>query len=532
MPTRSRGSVNSGTKSNRNRLPIGLLWGVGAACYLATCLALAMATFDDPGWPATRIALAAACVSVPLFSGWLVLARAQGRARLADLQAVELTLAREVAQRESADAALLDLRKHADAVERELASANARLAEAHQTASLAGEASRAKSDFLAMTSHEIRTPLSGVIGFAQLLAESPLSTEQKDWVDTIQSAGQTLLMLINDVLDLSKIEAGRMTLESIPFNPAAAARDVVAVLSAQAARKGIDLQLNVASTVPDRTLGDLIRYKQVLFNLLGNAVKFTAQGCIEVHLRWSNGEGTAGTLHTAIQDTGIGIARELQGRLFESFRQADTSTARRFGGTGLGLAICKNLVEFQGGRIGLSSEPDRGSTFWFELPSAIAHAGSESADFRAAPPFSTQTDLSRRLSVLLAEDIAINQKLAVNLLQKQGCDVQVAQNGQEAVEMSGRHRFDLIFMDCQMPEMDGFEAAKEIRRMEASTGLARGHKRPGRLPIVAMTANALQGDREACLEAGMDDYISKPYRPDDLARALSRWTRAGLKAAA
>ncbi len=527
-----RVQVSSGQASSLSGLSFGLTTGVAAASYLAACLALTLATFGDPAWPGLRIALAAAAFSIPVFSGWLIIARAQNKAHLVNLKAVEQVLACEVARRETAEATQLDAQKQIEATRSELASANAALAQANQAAHVAEGASRAKSDFLAMTSHEIRTPLSGIIGFTQLLAESPLSSEQQDWVDTIQSAGQTLLMLINDVLDLSKIEAGRMTLESLPFHPAAAAREVVAVLSAQASRKGLEVQFDVDSSVPDRSLGDLVRYKQVLFNLLGNAVKFTPHGKIEVHLRWTNRDEISGTLHTSIRDTGIGISPEQQEHLFEAFRQADTSMARRFGGTGLGLAICRSLVEFQAGRIGLSSEPNRGSTFWFELPFGIVPAGSEAAEFCAAPPISNQTDLSRRLCVLLAEDIAINQKLAIHLLQKQGCEVLVAQNGHEALELSGQHRFDLVFMDCQMPVMDGFEAAREIRRCEAANGLARGHQRPGRLPIVAMTAAALHGDREACLEAGMDDYISKPYRPDDLARVLSRWTRRGLKAAA
>ncbi len=483
-------------------------------------------------WTRARVAVTAVATTLPLLAGWLLTAAHLIQARSAALAAAQRELEDDLTDRRAVDAALQSAREELEASQRELAATNTHLDEARRATRAAEGASRAKSDFIAVTSHEIRTPLSGIVGFTQLLGESPLSPEQKDWVETIQSASQTLLELINDVLDLSKIEAGQLTLESIAFDPAAVARAVVSLLGTQGARKGLMVELQVEPGLPEHVQGDLVRYKQILCNLVGNAVKFTPNGGVKVGLRWARESDQAGTLQTWVQDTGIGIARERQAQVFETYKQADGSIPRRYGGNGLGLAICKRLVEIQSGQIGLESEPERGSRFWFDLPYALVAPLAEPATVRPSLPLSPGTDLSKRLHVLLAEDTLVNQKLAISLLQRQGCDIELVENGRDAVERSGLKRFDIVFMDCHMPEMDGFEAARAIRRLEAELGEARGHRRPGRLPIVAITANAIQGDREACLEAGMDDYISKPYRPEDLTRVLLKWTRAGLRDAA
>ncbi len=518
---------------------------------------------------------------------------------------------------------------------RELGDANARLA----------ETSRLKSAFLANMSHEIRTPMNAVIGMTGLLEETTLDAEQQDFVGTIRSSGEMLLALINDILDLSKIEAGRLEIERIAFDPRAALEDVLCQLVPRAREKGLELALIVDPRVPARVLGDPSRIRQIVLNLLGNALKFTNAG--EVVLSVRRLEAPAGAeavpLRIEVRDSGIGLTDEQRAHLFQPFVQADASTTRRFGGTGLGLSICHGLVQAMGGTIGVDSVPGSGSTFWFELPlgeapaaisdprdaslsgrrvlvvvgraanraglvlqlealglvvDAAATAADAIARFAAGARFDAalvdyeidgggpdfaralgasrgpaklvllawvglrgqaaearaagydafltfpvktsvldeclvrtltgtpgeelvtrhtvleQTGL-RRLRVLLVDDNAVNQKLAAKMLDKMGCRTDVAVNGALAVAAFETHEYDVVLMDCQMPVMDGYEATRAIRQRETGTGR--------RVPVIALTASALAGERDRCLAAGMDDYLAKPFRKADLEALLDTW---------
>jgi PAS domain S-box-containing protein len=383
-------------------------------------------------------------------------------------------------------------------------------------------ASRAKSEFVATMSHEIRTPLNGVIGLTSLLRLTPLSTTQREYVEALQASGEALLGLIHDILDFSKIEAGQLSLEVQRFDPRHLVEEVVGLFATEAQARGLDLSARVDAGVPATLDGDAGRLRQVLLNLVGNALKFTERGEVRLAVNLVE-EGEQGALlQFTVSDTGIGIAPEVQAALFAPFVQADASTTRRYGGTGLGLAIAKQLVEAMGGEIGVESALGQGSTFWLTLLLAYSETTRDTA--RLATPHIAPTTPGADVAeegpcrrVLVAEDNAINRLVAVGLLQSLGCEVHTAETGRQAVEAVGRERYDLVLMDLHMPELDSFAATAAIRAQEVAERLGR------HLPIVAVTADAQPQDAERSRTAGMDDHLSKPITLERLAAMLERW---------
>jgi PAS domain S-box-containing protein len=422
-----------------------------------------------------------------------------------------------------AGAVALDLTARFEAEEK-LRASEKRLREKEQAELLAREAaaqtaSRLKSEFLAHMSHEIRTPISGVIGMADLLLATRLDSEQHSYADAIHRSAESLLSIINDILDFSKIEADRIELERIEFGLGAMFEDLEKTMVYQARAKGLRLGFEIAPGLPDAFSGDPQRIRQVLANLVSNAIKFTPKGRIRVRAFEAPGprDPAVGVrLRLEVADTGIGIPSVAAARLFEPFTQADTSTSRKFGGTGLGLSISKRLVEKMGGVLGVESVEGKGSVFWFDLPLKAVTA-SRSLQARARGPSRVPLRAGSRL--LVAEDNPINQTILMKQLDKMGLRADAVSNGQEALLALGDFRYDLILMDCQMPEMDGYEATRRIRALSPPWCDT---------PIIAVTANAIQGDREKCMALGMNDYISKPVHPDELVRVLERWLRPAI----
>ena len=388
-------------------------------------------------------------------------------------------------------------------------------AEGEQARAMAEQASRAKSEFLANISHEVRTPLNALMGLTRLLMDSPLNPEQKSWLDLMDSSAHALLSLLNDVLDLSRIEAGKLSIEQVRFNLHDALHEVSALYAEQARAKPLDWSLEILPGLPPQMLGDPGRLRQVLGNLLSNALKFTPRGGrIRVTADLATAAGAAPQLRLQVQDSGVGISPRQQATIFDAFTQADASTARRYGGSGLGLAICARLVRLMGGRIELQSALGQGSTFTVTLPlgDAPADTGPLSAPVEL-DEVAQAGDRFAGLCVLVAEDHPVNELLMTQLLKRLGCHARVARDGQQALEQWALGGVDIVLMDVQMPGTNGLEATRLIRDQEIRRGLPH-------TPIVAVTANAMNGDREACLAAGMDGYTPKPVSPQALMQVM------------
>lgn len=373
--------------------------------------------------------------------------------------------------------------------------------------SKAEAATKAKSDFLAVMSHEIRTPLNGIIGMTQLLAMTHLTDEQREYLNTVASSSDSLLILINDILDFSKIEAGKLELEHRSFNLLHEIKSIFQLYQVVAQQQGLHFTLEITETLPKQVLGDSLRFRQILSNLISNALKFTITGEVSIHIRHDIFASDKVRLFIDVRDTGIGIASEKVNKLFQSFSQVDSSTTRQFGGTGLGLVICERLVKAMHGVITVRSQPQKGSCFSFNIELDLDTE--PTAELLAKIP--TMPVISSTMKILVVDDSHINRRVALRLLEKLNIHAEAANSGFEALDRVQTETYDVILMDMQMPEMDGLETTQKIRQLNLA-------KRPF---IIALTANAFDSDRERCLQAGMDEFLTKPFVFEDLQEKIA-----------
>ncbi len=381
----------------------------------------------------------------------------------------------------------------------------------------AEKANQARGDFLANMSHELRTPMNGIIGLSDILVEAGLEPKHHELIEAVNSSAHNLLILLNDILDFSKIEAGELTLEAIPFDLRRIVKQIESLQKPVAIRKGLEMKSVIDNSVPPLLIGDPSRLQQILNNLIGNALKFTTQGSITLSVGGQMDKTGYFTIRISVTDTGIGIPKAKQDKLFKKFQQADASTSRQYGGTGLGLAISKNLAKLMDGNISLQSMEGKGSTFSVTIPARIAETVAVENDDRNAGKL--QTHINKNAKIMIVDDHPVNLLFMRRVLSKLGVrDFEEASSGKQAIELFRKNTYDLILMDCQMPEMDGYETSKQIRQLESN-----GHKSV----IIAVTANAMKGAEEKCTASGMDDYISKPVDKEKLEFILQHWIPGG-----
>ena len=433
-----------------------------------------------------------------------------------------VTLALETSQRQQVE---IELKKHKhrleELVEERTAELLEEIRERKKTEKRAEAATLAKSEFLANMSHEIRTPMNAVIGLTHLVLQTGLTGKQKDYLRKIQFSADILLGIVNDILDFSKVEAGKLTIESVNFDLEKVLNNVANLTVPKAAEKGIEILFSINDDIPPLLVGDPLRLQQVIANLTDNAIKFTEKGSIVIGVEKLETSGNRVKLKFSVRDTGIGLTQEQISALFKAFTQADASTTREYGGTGLGLAICRRLVEMQGGEISVESEPGKGSIFFFTLVYDIS-ANKEADDAGKKIKDRDKLNQIRGARILLVEDNEINQQVAVELLEQKGLIVDIAGDGKEAVEMVRMaNKYDAVLMDIQMPVMGGFEATDRIRDLAQDPQSS--------IPIIAMTAHAMSGDREKSMEAGMNDHVTKPIDPDQLFSTLIKWIKPGVR---